>query len=205
MRLAAGLAGALASLLLASAAIAQESARELELATAYVMVKGPSETTIVAKVPGNLQALLAELDDPESQLSDAEKAWLRTAIPAAAETAASQFDKTLEGYLIDALMERFSEAELDSLLEMQTFLTRADIAAAMGEGSGFAGFEALRQSLSSEDFVTLAQALGSPVVRGAVAITVNEGKRLGEAYKTAFREAMDAQCITAPAGLDVCE
>jgi hypothetical protein len=195
----------LASLLLTSAAIAQESARELELATAYVMVKGPSETKISAKIPGDLQAVLAELDDPDSALTDVEKAWLRTAIPAAAETAASRFDKSLEGYLIAALMERFSEAELESLLSMQTFLTRPDIAAAMGEGNGLAGFETLRQSLSSEEFVTLAQTLGSPVVRGAVAITVNEGKRLGEAYNAAFREAMDAQCTTAPPGLYVCD
>lgn len=185
-------------------ALAQESARERELATAYVLIDGPTSTAVGAGFAANM---IATLDNVRS-LSEEERAWIKTSYPLAETAAAAQFEGTVESRLIDAFVARFSEAELEELVAAQTFLRRPEIYSVLAgdfRSNPFVAVEMLRQNLTPEEFVKFTQTLGAPVTRAAAALTKDEAGRMRDDFRAAFDEALAAQCDTAPKGIAICD
>lgn len=191
-----------ACVVVAPLAAAQPTEREIELARMFVHEdeKEPQE------YPVTLESLQRDFDRASPPYADDIKAWMLGNFPAAQAKAIATMEGNIETRLVDALVERFTEADLELLVQSQAYLRSPQIVAVMDapDMTSVQKIETLRQTMPPEEFETFLRSVMAPQLvavpgllqRVAVAFSAEYTERLDDA----FRE----HCASAPPGVRLC-
>jgi hypothetical protein len=135
------------------------------------------------------------------------KAWMRRFMLSAIAEADAARDGIIRERLVNALVERFTQEELEDLLARQALLRQTKFAGPMLASRDLpndAQMQALRKAVTAEEFEAFIQATGSPVVTSAVRLTIDQAKLAMDDYLDRLDRALARNCPSAPRGIQLC-
>lgn len=190
-------------LAVAPLAAAQPSAREIQLARTFAHddKAGP------ATYPVTLETLRRGFDRQAPPVSDEIEAWMLGNFPAVQASAVAGMETDMKTRIADALVERFSEADLELLVASQAYLRQPQFVSAMDapDLTSAQKIEALRQALSPEEFETFIRTATAPQLVAAPGLLQRVAVAFSADYTERLNDAFRERCASAPPGIALCE